>query len=102
MKLEISSIKFDADTKLLDFIQKKGDKLDTYFDRIIDGEVSLSIDKNIEKGNKVIDIKVNVPGNTFFAKESAKSFEEGTDMVMESLRRQLRKHKGKMLDRQQA
>lgn len=102
MKLEISSIKFDADGALLQLIQKKSDKLDTFFDRIISGEVNLSIDKNIEKGNKVIEMKIYVPGATLFAKEAAKSFEEGIDLVVESLRKQLKKHKGKLLDRQQA
>lgn len=102
MKVEISSIKFDADSKLLDFIQKKMDKLDTFFDRIIDGEVNLSIDKNTDRGNKVVEMKINLPGTTLFAKESAKSFEEGVDEVTESLRRQLKKHKGKTLDRQHA
>lgn len=102
MKLEISSIKFDADGTLLQLIQKKSDKLDTFFDRILNGEVNLSIDKNIEKGNKVIEMKIFVPGATLFAKESSKSFEEGIDLVIESLRKQLKKHKGKLLDRQQA
>ena len=41
MKLQMHSIHFDADVKLLDFIQKKVDKLETFYDRIIDGEVFL-------------------------------------------------------------
>ena len=39
MKLQMHSIRFDADQKLISFIQKKADKLDRFFDRIIDGEV---------------------------------------------------------------
>ena len=45
MKLDIQSIHFDADEKLLDFIQKKCDKLETFFDRITDGEVFLRLEK---------------------------------------------------------
>jgi len=46
MKLQMHSIHFDADRKLIDFIQKKADKLDTFYDQIIDGEVFMRIDKN--------------------------------------------------------
>ena len=56
MKLNISSLKFDADEKLLDFIQKKTEKLDTFYDKIIDGEANLKLDKNEAKENKIIDI----------------------------------------------
>lgn len=101
MKLQISSLKFDADVTLLDFIQKKADKLDTFFDRIIDGEVTLIIDNTDSQENKLVDMKINVPGATFFAKEISKSFEASTDMAIEAIRRQLKKHKGKLIDRQQ-
>ncbi len=95
MKLNISSLKFDADEKLLDFIQKKTEKLDTFYDKIIDGEANLKLDKNEAKENKIIDLKVNIPGATLFASEQKASFEAATDEAVESIRRQLKKHKGK-------
>lgn len=92
MKLQIHSIHFDADQKLIAFIQKKADKLETFYDRIVDGEVFLRLNNSgIE--NKTVEIKLNVPGNQLFAKESATSFEEATDLATEALRRQLRKTK---------
>ena len=99
MKLQMSSIKFDADVTLLDLIQKKADKLETYYDKIIDGEVNLIVNKNDKRDNKVCEIKLNVPGTTLFAKEQKESFEAAADEAMESLRRQLRKFKGKEADR---
>ena len=102
MKLQVSSIKFDADETLLDFIQKKADKLETYYDKIIDGEVNLIVEKSDSKSNKTCEIKLNVPGSTLFAKEQKESFEAATDEAVESLRRQLRKYKGKELDRAKA
>ena len=39
MKLQVHSIHFDADQKLIDFIQRKVDKLETFYDRMVDGEV---------------------------------------------------------------
>ena len=99
MKLQVSSLKFDADSKLLDVVQKKADKLETYFDKIIDGEVSMKLDKSEDKSNKVVEMKINVPGTSFFAKEQAHSFEAATDEAVEALRRQLRKHKGKLTEK---
>lgn len=94
MKLQMHSIHFDADIKLLNFIQKKTDKLHTFYDRIIDGEVIMRLEKN-DADNKVIEIKVNLPGSQLFAKEQSKSFEAATDMAVEALRRQLKKFKEK-------
>ncbi|MEM0938166.1 MAG: ribosome-associated translation inhibitor RaiA [Bacteroidota bacterium] len=97
MKLQIHSIRFDADVKLLSFIQKKVDKLETYYDRIIDGEVFLKVENDDSKENKIVEIKLNSPKTQFFCKAKAKSFEAGTDDVVEGLRRQLKKHKEKAL-----
>jgi putative sigma-54 modulation protein len=88
------SIHFDADVKLLDFIQKKVDKLETFYDQIVDGEVFLRVN-NSKVENKTVEIKLNIPGNQLFAKETAKTFEEATDQATEALRRQLRKFKVK-------
>lgn len=96
MKLQMHSIHFDADQKLIDFIQKKVDKLETFYDRVVDGEVFLRLNNSgIE--NKTVEIKLNIPGGQLFAKEEAKSFEEATDLATEALRRQLRKHKVKQM-----
>ncbi len=43
MKLQVHSIHFDADQKLIDFIQNEVDKLETFYDRLVDGEVFLRI-----------------------------------------------------------
>ncbi len=95
MKLQIQSVHFDADAKLLEFIQKKVDKLHTFYDNIIDGEVILRIDKASIEKNKASEIILNIPGNRLFAKEQCKSFEEATDLAVDSLHRQIMKHKEK-------
>ncbi|MBI1768518.1 MAG: ribosome-associated translation inhibitor RaiA [Bacteroidetes bacterium] len=97
MKLQVHSIHFNADVKLIDFIQKKIDKLETFYDRMVDGEVFLRLNnEGIE--NKTVEIKLKVPGNQLFAKEQAKSFEEATDLATEALRAQLKKFKTKLRD----
>lgn len=97
MKLQVQSIHFDADVKLLDFIQRKCDKLETFFDRITGGEVYLKLEKDVNaKNNKVVEIKLFVPGATLFVKEQAPSFEAATDEAMEAMKQQLKKHKDKI------
>jgi putative sigma-54 modulation protein len=44
MKITVQAIHFSADKNLLAFIQKKADKLDTFFDNIIKGEVYLKLE----------------------------------------------------------
>ncbi|MEM8893020.1 MAG: ribosome-associated translation inhibitor RaiA [Bacteroidota bacterium] len=97
MKLQMHSIHFDADHKLTDFIQKKADKLETFYDRIIDGEVFMKLEKDDSRENKIIEIKLNIPGNQLFASEKSRSFEAAADSAVEALRRQLKKHKEKQL-----
>ncbi|GAA4331282.1 ribosome-associated translation inhibitor RaiA [Mucilaginibacter gynuensis] len=95
MKITVQSIHFTADKKLLDFIQKKADKLDTFYDHIINGEVYLKLENVEDEANKISEIKLQLPGNTIFAKEKCKTFEEATDLAIESLRKQIEKHKQK-------
>ena len=96
MKVQVQSIHFDADAKLINFIQKKLDKLETFYDRAIDAEVILRLN-NEGAENKTVEIKLNIPGDQLFAEKSNGSFEAATDHCTEALRRQIRKHKDKMM-----
>ena len=95
MKLQVHSIHFDADKKLIDFIQKKVNKLETFYDRLVDGEVFLRLN-NEGIDNKTVEIKLKVPGNHLFATEKARSFEAATDLATDALRMQIKKFKTKL------
>lgn len=95
MKLQVHSIHFDADRKLINYIQKKLDKLETFYDRMVDGEVFLKLN-NEGIDNKTVEIKVRVPGSRLFATEKARSFEEATGLAADALRMQLKKFKTKI------
>ncbi|MGI9542794.1 MAG: ribosome hibernation-promoting factor, HPF/YfiA family [Cyclobacteriaceae bacterium] len=100
MKVQMHSIRFDADQKLIDFIQKKIDKLEVIYDRIVDGEVIMKLERNVagkndSYGNKLVEIKLNIPGQQLFAKEHSDSFEAAADLAIDALRRQLKKFKQK-------
>lgn len=97
MRVKIQSIHFDADQKLINFIENKVGKLNTYSNKIIDAEVFLRLDKSSSQENKIVEIKLLVPGNDLFAKRQCKTFEEATDQSVEALRRQLKKQKEKAM-----
>ena len=97
MKVKIQSVHFTADQKLLDFIDGKINKLDTFNSMIIDCEVILRLDKSSSTDNKLVEIKLLVPGPDLFAKRQRKTFEEATDLAIEALRRQLKKLKEKSM-----
>jgi putative sigma-54 modulation protein len=96
MSTKIQSIHFDADTKLVTFVEGKVDKLSQFYDRIIDSEVYLKVDKSGMHENKIAEIKVAIPGRELFAKKQCNTFEEATDLAVEALKRQIKKHKGKV------
>lgn len=99
MKLQMHAVHFDADPRLVDFIQKKASKLETFYDRIIDGEVFLKQENGGATDNKVVEIRLNIPGNQLFVKEQAESFEAATDSAVSALKKQIRKHKEKLSPR---
>lgn len=95
MQVQVHSIHFDADRKLIEFIEEKLNKLTTFHDQIIAGEVFLRLEKNDSNENKITEIKLMVPGKDLFAKRQCRTFEEATDEAVEALRRQIRKQRDK-------
>lgn len=97
MRLQMQAIHFDADPKLLTFIQQKLDKLDTFYDRITSGEVFLKLarNENTKLHTKLLEVKLYVPGGTVFVKEQGTTFEEATDLAIDTLKIQVKKFKNK-------
>jgi putative sigma-54 modulation protein len=97
MTINIQSVHFDADRKLLGFISEKVEKLNTYYDGIINSEVTLKLDRSSTTDNKIAEIKMLGKGHEFFAKKQCTTFEEATDLVCEALKTQIKKHKDKLI-----
>ncbi len=95
MQIQVQSIHFDADVKLIQFIEEKLQKLTTFHDRIIKGEVFLRLDKSSVNENKIAEVKLSIPGKELFARKQCKSFEEATDDVVDALKKQINKHRAK-------
>jgi putative sigma-54 modulation protein len=97
MEVIINSVHFDADQRLLDFINKKVNKMDTFFDGIINAEVTLRVLKPETPNNKISEVKLSIPANGYlFAKKEADSFEEATDLALDAMRKQLARYKEKI------
>ncbi|MBT8286502.1 MAG: ribosome-associated translation inhibitor RaiA [Flavobacteriaceae bacterium] len=96
MRVNTQSVNFTADRKLIDFIQRRMDKLDKYYDKVLTSDVFLKVENTSEKENKIFEARIRVPGDSFVVKKMCKSFEEGADSAVSSLERQLIKRKQKI------
>lgn len=96
MKTQIQSIHFDADKKLLQFIEEKLDKLDKVYSRIENGLVTLKIDKDSKKKDKVVEIYLKVPKNNLFVKTKSENFENAISDACDQLKVQLIKQTKKL------
>lgn len=96
MKVNVQSVNFNADQKLIDFIQLRLDKLENYYDKIIYADVYLKVQNTSEKENKITEILLSIPGGDIMVKKTCRKFEECMDECASSLQRQLIKRKEKL------
>lgn len=96
MKVDFHAVNFSVDKKLINFIQERMDKLDRVYDKVVYSDVFLKLDNTSTKENKIVELKVHVPGDSFVVKKQGKSFEEGADLAISSIERVLIKRKEKI------
>lgn len=97
MNVNIQTVHFDADEKLVEYVTKKLQKLPTFHDSILKVDVFLKLDNVVHTiKDKIAEIRVHVPKHEFFVKASSKSFEESFDHALESTINQVKKRKQKL------
>ena len=80
MEINIKSLKFDADSKLIEYVQKKVSRLERFFDGV--GSVDVILSLLPEPENKNVRLQIGVPGDELVVEKNAKTFEEAvTDAV---------------------
>lgn len=99
MNVNVQSVHFDADKKLISFANERVEKLNSMHDKITSSEIILRLENSESKDNKVAEIKLNIPGKELFAKRQCKTFEEAIDSSVDALKNQIAKYKGKTLSR---
>ena|SRR5256885_15832660 len=96
MNVNIQTVHFDADTKLVSYVEKKLSKLSQFHDRITKVDVYLKLDNVVHNiKDKIAEINVQVPRSNFFVKYSSKSFEESFDFALDSVIMQIKRKKEK-------
>ena len=96
MKVSVHAVNFTVDKKLVDFIQDRMSKLEKFYDKVVSADVFLKVEKTSDKENKVVEVKIHVPGDDFMVKKQCKTFEEAVEVSAESLERLLIKRKEKI------
>ena len=96
MKVNVHAVNFNVDGKLVGFIQDRMDKLEKYYDRVVSSDVFLKVEKTSDKENKIVEVKIHVPGDEFIVKKQCKTFEGGVELSSEALERVLLKRKEKI------
>ena len=96
MNVNIQTVRFDADSSLVEYINRKLEKLNTFHDRIIQVNVFLKLDNVVHTiKDKIAEIRVHVPRHDFFVKSTSKSFEESFDDAFNSIVTQIKRKKQK-------
>lgn len=94
MNVNIQTVHFDADRKLIEFINQKLQKLAMFSDRIVRVNVFLKLDNVVHAiKDKVAEIRVHIPRHQFFVKSTSKSFEQSFDDAIDSMIMQMKKNK---------
>jgi putative sigma-54 modulation protein len=97
MNVNIQTVHFDADDKLVEYINRKLHKLSTFHDRIIKVNVFLKLDNLVHTiKDKIAEIRIHVPRHNFFVKSTSKSFEESFDEAFDSIVTQIKRKKEKL------
>lgn len=97
MNTQFQSIHFTADQKLKDYISSKLEKLKRFNDNIIDAKVIMKLENSGQVKDKIVEILIRIPKETFISTESSKAFEASCDQAVASLKRQIKRHKEKIL-----
>ena len=98
MIVHVQAVHFEADSKLIEYVTQKIQKLQQYHDRIIKVDVYLILDNVVHTiKDKIAEIRVHVPRSDFFVKSTSKSFEASFDDALDAVIQQIKKKKEKQV-----
>ena len=87
MDIRVQSVKFDADERLLEFVNKKIGKIEKFYDEIIKAEVTLSLLPNQE--NKEVKVKISMPGDELLVRRNAHTFEDAVVDCVDEIKKKI-------------
>ena len=99
MKVQTNAVRFKADQKLIHYIDKKVSKLEQFFAKIIEANLHLRLENSGQIKDKVVELKLKVPGETLIVKEQRKTFEESVDKAVNTMKKVLKRYKEKLQEK---
>lgn len=93
MKTTVTSRHFKASDKLNGYANKEVERLNKYFDSIIDCDCVLSYDVH---RHKTVEYAIRVPGETMVASETGDDFYRAIDQAVNKLEKQVQRFKDKL------
>ena len=93
MEIMVNAVKFKADEKLVEFIEKKMKKVATFLPQAMKADVTLKVDKDQSEKNKIGEVRVLASGEELFASKQCDTFEEAVDLCLDALKKQIEKLK---------
>ena len=95
MNINFQSVNYNADSKLIEFAEKRIKKISQFYLNIIDVFIYTKIENASDSVNKLAELKICIPGDDVVVKKTAKSFEEAISLAADSAERILKRHKEK-------
>ena len=93
MEVKIQSVKFDASKQLIEFVEKTMSRLERFEGNSTGVDVTLKLDKDSERGNKIALVALHVPGADIVSEQRAHTFEEAVDLALDAVKRQIEKRR---------
>lgn len=95
MHVNFQSVNYTADIKLVEFTQKRIEKISQFYDQIVDVYVYTKVENSSDKINKFAELKIGIPGDDVIVKKVGKTFEEAINNSADSAERILKRRKEK-------
>jgi putative sigma-54 modulation protein len=93
-KVNVNAVHFRADSKLVQFIESKFERLGRLFDRVIDVDVHLKLqDTGSRVQEKIAEIRVHLPGGWLVDRKTGRTFESAVNASIDTVKRQLVRQK---------
>lgn len=96
MKINFQSVNFNADSRLIEFAIKKSNKIEHFYDKVLDIFVLTKVENSSNRINKFAELIIGIPGKNVVVKKRAKTFEEAIDDAVNCAERILKKKKQKI------
>jgi len=95
MLINFQSVNYTADAKLVEFTKKRIEKINQFYDQIVDVFVYTKVENSSDRINKFAELKIGIPGDDVVVKKTAMSFEEAINSAADSAERVLKRRKEK-------